>query len=155
MRRSDREITDPKEVEAFIEKEQIIRIGFCEEGDIYIVPVNYGYICENGNYAFFFHGAKAGRKYELAKAEPKVGFEMDGKYTLLEGESACEFSAAFQSVIGTGTLCLVSSKEEKIQGLNAIMKQTTGKAEWDYEDAMLEAVAVFRLDVEKMSCKAK
>lgn len=28
MRRSDREITDPKAIEAFIEKEQIIRIAF-------------------------------------------------------------------------------------------------------------------------------
>lgn len=80
---------------------------------------------------------------------------MDGNYTLLEEEIACKFSATFQSVIGTGTLCMVSSKEEKIKGLNAIMKQTTGRTEWDYEDAMLEAVAVFRLDVEKMSCKAK
>lgn len=155
MRRSDREITDPKAIEAFIEKEQIIRIAFYEEGDIYIVPVNYGYTCEDGNYSFYFHGAKEGRKYELAKVAPKVGFEMDGNYTLLEEEIACKFSATFQSVIGTGTLCMVSSKEEKIKGLNAIMKQTTGRTEWDYEDAMLEAVAVFRLDVEKMSCKAK
>ena len=155
MRRRDREITDPEAIEAFIEKEQIIRIAFCEDGDIYIVPVNYGYICENGKYTFFFHGAKAGRKYELATTEPKVGFEIDGKYTLLEGEIACSFSATFQSVIGTRTLCLVSSKEEKIQGLNAIMKQTTGKAEWSYEDSILEAVAVFRLDAEKMSCKAR
>ncbi|MBQ8822278.1 MAG: pyridoxamine 5'-phosphate oxidase family protein [Lachnospiraceae bacterium] len=155
MRRNDREITNQEAIEAFIAKEQILRIAFCEEGDIYIVPVNYGYTCENGRYTFFFHGAKAGRKYELAKSLPKVGFEIDGKYTLLEGESACEFSATFQSVIGTGTLCLVSDRDEKIQGLNAIMKQTTGKADWSYEDAMLEAVAVFRLDVEKMSCKAK
>ena len=155
MRRKDREITDSKRIDAFIAEEQILRVAFYDEGDIYIVPVNYGYSCENGNYTFFFHGAKAGRKYDLAKAEPKVGFEIDGKYKLLEGENACEFSAIFQSVIGTGTLCPVSSKEEKIQGLNAIMKQTTGKSEWAYEDTMLEAVAVFRLKVEKMSCKAK
>lgn len=155
MRRKDREISDSKMIDAFIAEEQIIRVAFYDEGEIYIVPVNYGYTCENGNYTFFFHGAKAGRKYDLAKVEPKVGFEIDGKYKLLEGENACEFSAIFQSVVGTGMLCLVSSKEEKRQGLNAIMKQTTGKTEWAYEDTMLEAVAVFRLKVEKMSCKAK
>lgn len=155
MRRKDREITDSKRINAFIAEEQIMRVAFYDEGDIYIVPVNYGYTCEDGDYTFFFHGAKAGRKYELAKSGSKVGFELDGKYTLLEGESACRFSATFQSIIGTGTLCPVSSKEEKIQGLNAIMKQTTGKTEWAYEDTMLEAVAVFRLKVAKMSCKAK
>ena len=62
---------------------------------------------------------------------------------------------AFQSVIGTGTVCLVEDSEEKIKGLNAIMKQTTSDTEWRYHQEMIEAVAVFRLDVEKLSCKAK
>ena len=35
------------------------------------------------------------------------------------------------------------------------MQQTTSKEEWDYSKEMLAAVAVFRLDVDKMSCKAK
>lgn len=155
MRRSDREVTDEKAIESFIAKEQILRVAFYDNGDIYIVPVNYGYSCENGKYTFYFHGAKAGRKYELSKAEPTVGFEIDGKYKLLEGGTACDFSAAFQSVVGTGKLCLVEDMEEKKTGLNAIMKQCTDKAEWNYDHKMTEAVAVFRLDVEKMSCKAK
>ena len=155
MRRNDREITDKQTIEAFIAEEQVLRIAFYDEGDIYIVPVNYGYDYENDAYSFYFHGAKAGRKYELSQSNPKVGFEIDGKYKLLEGEVACEFSATFQSVIGTGKLCLISDKEEKKRGLNAIMKQTSRKNGWSYEDAMLEAVAVFRLDVDKISCKAK
>lgn len=155
MRRSDREITDNSAIEAFIQKEQIIRIAFYDEEDIYIVPVNYGFRKEGDSYTFFFHGARAGRKYELAKASPKVGFEIDGRYELLEADVACDFSAKFQSVIGTGTLSLVEEKEEKIIGLNFLMKQTTNKTEWEYTDAMLDGVAVFRLDVEKMSCKAK
>lgn len=60
-----------------------------------------------------FHGAKAGRKFELSKSSPKVGFEIDGSYKLLENEIACDFSASFQSVIGTGRLSLVYDKEEK------------------------------------------
>lgn len=155
MRRNDREITDKEAIELFIAEEQILRIAFYDHGDIYILPVNYGYLCENDKYSFYFHGAKAGRKYELSKSEPKVGFEIDGKYKLLESETACDFSAAFQSVIGTGTLHLVDEKEEKKLGLNTIMKQTTKHANWNYQNGMLEAVAVFRLDVDKMSCKAK
>lgn len=155
MRRSDREITDKKIIESFIANEQILRVAFYDNGDIYIVPINYGYSYVNNKYSFYFHGAKAGRKFELSKCEPSVGFEIDGKYKLLESEIACDFSATFQSVIGTGTLHLVDDKEEKIKGLNAIMKQTTQKAEWNYDDKMIETVAVFRLDVDKISCKAK
>lgn len=154
MRRKDREITDTNTIETFIAKEQILRIAFYDAGDIYIVPINYGYSYDE-QYTFYFHGAKAGRKYELAKKTPKVGFEIDGDYTLQEGEMACDYSASFQSVVGTGTLSVVEDNAEKIKGLNAIMKQTTSKAEWDYSNEMLEAVAVFRLDVDKMSCKAK
>lgn len=155
MRRKDREITDANAIETFIKEEQILRVAFYDEGDIYIVPVNYGYICENGQYIFYFHGAKAGRKYELTQANPTVGFEIDGKYQLLEGDIACDYSAHFQSVVGTGRLSLIEDKETKTKGLNAIMRQTTGNVEWSYENEMLEAVAVFRLDVEKVSCKAK
>ena len=155
MRRKDREITDKSLIDAFLAREHILRIGFYDKGEIYIVPVNYGYSNIDHKYSFYFHGARAGRKYELAKAQPQVGFEIDGDYQLVEGVVACEYSAKFQSVIGTGTLCLVEDKEEKVRGLNAIMKQTTQKDVWEYEEEMLEAVAVFRLDVEKLSCKAK
>lgn len=154
MRRTDREITDEKRIEEFIAQEQILRIAFYDEGDIYIVPVNYGYLRDE-KYAFYFHGAKAGRKYELAKKSPSVGFEIDGNYQLLEGEEACDFSATFQSVIGTGVLSLVENIDEKVAGLNTIMRQTTAKEQWHYSEKMLNAVAVFRLDVEKLSCKAK
>lgn len=155
MRRKDREITDKKRIEEFIAEEQIMRIAFYDEGDIYIVPLNYGYLHTDNKCSFYFHGAKAGRKYELAKKEPIVGFEIDGNYKLLESEAACDFSATFQSVIGTGQLHLIENDDEKRKGFNAIMKQTTHKAEWNYSSEMVKAVAVFRLDVEKMSCKAK
>ena len=154
MRRKDREITDKIAIAEFIDREQILRIAFYDEGDIYIVPVNYGYLYDE-QYTFYFHGAKAGRKYEHAKKNPTVGFEIDGNYRLLESESACSFSAAFQSVIGTGDLFLVENKDEKIIALNAIMKQTTSETEWNYSDERLKAVAVFKLVVAKMSCKAK
>jgi hypothetical protein len=35
------------------------------------------------------------------------------------------------------------------------MKQISGNKEWTYSEEMINAVAVFKLDVEKMSCKAK
>lgn len=147
MRRSDREITDVKLIEAFIAKEQIMRIGFYDNGEIYIVPVNYGYTNDSGQFAFYFHGAKAGRKYELSKGSPNIGFEIDGNYELLEADIACDFSAKFQSVVGTGKISIVEVREEKIKGLNVLMRQTSGKAEWQYSEEMINAVAVYKVDV--------
>ena len=155
MRRSDREITDVKLIEAFIAKEQIMRIAFYDNGEIYIVPVNYGYTNDSGQYAFYFHGAKAGRKYELSKESPNIGFEIDGNYELLEADIACDFSAKFQSVVGTGKISIVEDRKEKIKGLNVLMRQTSGKTEWQYSEEMMNAVAVYKVDVNKISCKAK
>lgn len=155
MRRNEEAVTDEKQIEAFIAGEQILRVAFYDHGELYIVPVNYGYCMENGKYTFYFHGAKAGRKYELSQSEPAVGFEIDGKYLLVENELPCRFSASFQSVTGTGTVHLVLDREERRKGLNAIMRQVSGKGEWDYPEKALNTVAVFRLDVGKLSCKAK
>ena len=155
MRRSDREIADFNRIEKFISGQQIMRVAFYDDGDIYIVPINYGYEIIDGRYSFFFHGAKAGRKYELSKASPSVGFEIDGGYEVLEADTACDYSAKFQSVIGTGRLSIVDDMEEKKHGLDILMKQISGNKEWTYSEEMINAVAVFKLDVEKMSCKAK
>ncbi len=155
MRRNDREITDMKLIEDFISAEKIIRIGFCDNGEVYIVPVNYGYSVSEAGYTFFFHGAMAGRKYELAKKKPNVGFEIDGRFKLLEGENACNYSAKFQSVIGTGVLSLIENADEKKTALDCIMKQQTDRGEWEYSDEMINNTALFRVTVEQMSCKAK
>ena len=155
MRRSDREITDDKTINQFIDKENVIRIAFYDNGDIYIVPVNYGHCFEEGKHVFYFHGAKAGRKYELALKTPLVGFEIDGKFEILSADITCDYSAKFQSVIGSGKLSIVENETEKVNGLNTLMKHISGKSSWEYKPQMLEGVAVFKLEVIKMSCKAK
>ena len=155
MRRHDREITDKAEIECFISGEKILRVGFCDNGEVYIVPVNYGYTVDSGRYTFYFHGAKAGRKYELAKACPSVGFEIDGSYELIRAENACGHSAKYQSVIGNGTLSVITDADEKRAAFSSIMKQATDRAEWEYDDAVLERTALFKIEVKTMSCKAK
>ena len=155
MRRNDREITDNREIERFISGQQIMRVGIYDNGEVYIVPVNYGFKAENGVYTFYFHGACAGRKYELAKSKPRVGFEIDGGFSLLPAEKACGYSARYQSVIGSGVLSLVNDETEKTEALSCLMKQLTGKSGFTYDEAMLRATAVFRLEVARLSCKAK
>ena len=155
MRRRDREVTDHQAIEAFLRREQILRVAFYDQGDIYIVPVNYGFTCQDGSFTFYFHGAQAGRKYELSQQTPTVGFEIDGGYRPVAGDTACAFTAEFQSVIGTGVLRLLSDRQEKIAGLNAVMRQLSGRDGWDYLDAMVDSTAVYCLQAKTLSCKAK
>ena len=58
-------------------------------------------------------------------------------------------------MIGTGKLSVIEEETEKVHGLNILMKQISGKESWEYKPQMIEGVAVFKLEVAKMSCKAK
>ena len=153
MRRKDREIIDPIQIEDIIRRCTCCRVGFCDEGEVYIVPLNFGYEVKDNTYTFYFHGAKEGRKIDLIQKSPNVGFEMDTNYALNEADIACGHSARFQSVIGNGVMSIVSEIEEKKRGLSLLMAHNTGKEEWSFDDRMVSAVAVFKLEVTKISCK--
>lgn len=153
MRRRDREITDETKIEQIVAACDCCRLGFWDGGQVYIVPLSFGYEKENGDYIFYFHGAKEGRKIDLTRKCPQVGFEMDTNYLLHEADSACRHSCRFQSIIGNGTVSLVEDLAEKKKGLQLIMKKTTGKGDWELEENMVNGVAVIRLTVESISCK--
>lgn len=153
MRRKDREVTDPDKIRQIIKDSHCIRIGFVEEGQVYIVPLNFGFVETDGTYTFYFHGALQGRKMDLIKKSPLVGFELDANYKLQPGEMACDYTAAFQSIIGNGTMKLLETDQEKREGLQIIMNQYSDKKDWEFPDAMLKQVAVFTLQVTSLSCK--
>ncbi len=153
MRRKDREVTDPDKIREIISACNCLRMGFHDNGQVYIVPLNFGFIREGEDYTFYFHGAKEGRKIDLIRKSPNVGFEMDTNYLLKEGDTACGYSARFQSVIGNGTVSILEDPEDKRKGLLAIMEHNTGRAGWQFSDQALEAVCVFKLEVDSLCCK--
>lgn len=154
MRRTDREVKDAVKIDEIIEKCDCCRVGFCDDGEVYIVPMNFGYEATDGGYRFYFHGAKSGRKMDIVRKNPKVGFELDTNYSLKRGDIACNFSAFYQSVIGNGVICEVEDDEEKRRALELIFARTVGGHFIPvFDEDKLNAVAVLRLDVQKLSGK--
>lgn len=153
MRRSDREVTDPARIADIISRCACCRIGFNDGGEVYIVPLNFGCEVGDGRYVFYFHGAREGRKIDLIQRSPHVGFELDTNYALHEADAACGHSARFQSVIGNGVMSVVSEPEEKKRGLSLLMEHNTGKSGWSFDERRVDSVAVFKLEVTKLSCK--
>ena len=89
MRRSEREIRDPEAIRAVIAGCSCLRLGLYDDGEIYIVPVNFGYLDENGRDVFYFHGAAEGRKAALLRRSPRAGFEMDTDVRIAAAATAC------------------------------------------------------------------
>lgn len=153
MRRKDREITDANRIAEIISRCHCCRLAFCDSDAPYIVPLNFGYEQNGKQFVFYFHSASEGRKIELIRKGKPVGFELDTNYMLKEGETPCEYSASFQSVIGTGKVLLITDKKEKAYGLSQIMFHNTGKKEWEFPEKMLNGTAVFKLVVKEISGK--
>lgn len=153
MRRHDREITDPEKINRIISACRCCRLGLCDGGRPYVVPLNFGHTVENGRHVFYFHGAAEGRKVTLLRRTGWAGFELDTGYRLHPAGTACGHSAAFQSVIGGGRVTFLEEPEAKRRALNCIMAHNTGREDWDFSEEAVRAVCVYRLEAEELSCK--
>lgn len=153
MRRKDREVTDPVKIREIIAACDCCRLGLCDGDRAYIVPLDFGFVENQGRYGFYFHGAQEGRKIDLIRKTGWAAFEMDCGHEWVLGETAQQTTSRFQSVMGGGPVTLVETEEEKRRGLLAIMAHVTGRDRWEIGRAALEKTQVFRLDVEELTCK--
>lgn len=153
MRRTDREVTDPKELQAILDQCQVLRVGGQDEEGMFIVPVNFGYDLKDGKLTLYFHSAYQGRKADAFQKGGSVAFEMDCGFELKPAPAACGFSCAYSSIMGSGTIRMVLDPEEKVYGLNRVMAQLTGR-EWDMPAEAVERTAVFAIEAGHWTGKA-
>lgn len=153
MRRPKREIKDMQEICNVIDECTVCRLGLNDKGSIYIVPMNFGYICEERKLTFYFHSSKVGRKIEVLKKNPQVGLELDCRHGLMEADKPCSHSYYFASLIGEGTAQIVEDEGEKLDILKNIMKHQTGKDFDNFEEKWIQAVAVVKVELAQYRCK--
>ncbi len=153
MRRADRQITDDARIDGIIRACTCCRLGLCDEGQAYIVPLSFGFEHTDSGRFFYFHSAREGRKLDLLRRNPAVSFELDTGYQLHTAPTACGCSAGFQSVMGTGTVRFLTDGEERRHALLQLMRQLTGTDAWDFSDAALSQVCVLSLQVTSLTCK--
>ncbi|MCP1102308.1 nitroimidazol reductase NimA-like FMN-containing flavoprotein (pyridoxamine 5'-phosphate oxidase superfamily) [Aequitasia blattaphilus] len=155
MRRKDREVKDEKEIKRILDSLKICRLGLSGKEGVYIVPLNYGYEYQDGRLTLYFHSAKLGKKIEMLKENPAVGFEMDGEGQLVEGEIPCSYTYRYASIIGNGKGEIVEDEEEKKEGLRILMEAQTGKKFQleEFESKYVKAISVIKVAVDSFSCK--
>lgn len=149
MRRKDRKVVSKEGIEDIIEKAEVLRVAFANDNEPYIVPVNFGY----QNNTFYFHCASEGKKLEMIKNNSCVAFELEGNVELVKGEIPCEFTMAYESVLGTGTASIVYDTQEKIVGLNQIMKQYSEAEQFEYKKNLVKRILIVKIAVDEMTGK--
>jgi nitroimidazol reductase NimA-like FMN-containing flavoprotein (pyridoxamine 5'-phosphate oxidase superfamily) len=156
MRRKDREINDPGEKIALIARCKVCRLALCDGDAPYIVPLNFGYTYENNTLCLYFHGANEGRKLDILKKNNRACFELDCEHKLIEADRACGYGFAFASVVGFGAVEILETDEEKIHGLNVLMKHQTGRdTAFSYGEKDLRSVTVLRMTAAEFTGKQK
>jgi len=148
MRRKDRELTDRAEIDAIINQANVLHLALAEEDQPFVVPVFYAY---DGEF-LYFHSAKAGRKIEMLKRNPKVCFCISIDHGIIESDEPCDFEAKHRTVIGFGTASFVEEEAEKIAALDRIVARFTA-TNFTYPKANLKATAVLRIRIENLTGK--
>ncbi len=148
MRRKDREITAPAEIDAILNSERLMHLALSDNNIPFLVPVFYAY----DGVSIFFHSALAGTKIEILKRNNTVCFEISADHGILENEKACNFEAKHRTVIGFGKAVFVENEADKIKALDMIVARFSNK-KFDYPQANLNSVAVIRIDIESIKGK--
>lgn len=149
MRRKDKEIVDKAFIDKILTEAEVIRIAMVDEGNPYLVAMNYAYI----DGCVYMHSAKEGRKIDILKRKNEVAFQTDSGVELVMKEEACSCGIKYLSVVGTGKAIFIEDKAEKTKALDAIMTKYTGKTGFEYPEKMLEITMVIKVEIESLTGK--
>lgn len=153
MRRKEREIKDISELVKILSKTYVGTLSVSGGEYPYAVPLNFGFSENEGEFKVYFHCASEGKKIELIKKNPKVCFEVHTMEKITgEGESACVYSCAYESVIGFGCARELTSHNEKKDALIKIMENCTGR-EFDFNENQTRGVTVFEIAFREVTGK--
>ena len=154
MTRREQQVTDINEIIEILEKSKVVHVGMIDGAEPYVVPMNYGYLLEDGKLTIYLHGARRGRKIDAIKTNPKVFYEMCCDITPFEGEVACKYGITYASIMGRGLATLVEDVEEKKKALSILMKTQTGK-DFQFEDKLTTVVSIIKIDTLEFTAKKR
>lgn len=124
MRRADREVTEPQQIDAIIATCKIVSLAYTDAEGITIVPLNFRYVfdAESNHLTLYFHGSATGRKMDAVKAANNalpMAFEMATDCEVVEGRTLCNWGEAFKSIVGNGTASIIDDLDEARQARTA------------------------------------
>lgn len=151
MRRANREIQSIEEIEQILLESKVCRLAMVDDGKPYIVPLNYGY----KDHILYFHCAREGRKVDILKKNNVVCFEVDTDLVVVGGESACDYTAKYRSVIGMGKAYFVEDQEEMKSGLDILMQQyvKNGPITFEYSQSNMMHIFLMKVMIDEMTGK--
>jgi nitroimidazol reductase NimA-like FMN-containing flavoprotein (pyridoxamine 5'-phosphate oxidase superfamily) len=155
MRRTDRELRDPAEIQAILQKADVCNLALADNNTPYLVTMNFG-LRLSAPLALYFHCAHEGRKIDILRRNNRVcfGANVDREYFQSETGTSCGYSMRFRSVVGSGRVFFVTDLCEKEEALSLITDHYA-PGTYRFSDDRVARTTVLRLDVEEISGKQR
>ena len=152
MTRRERQVTDETKIRHILDTAKVLRLGLAVNNEPYVVPMNYGYVMENGTLTLYLHSALRGKKLDMIRANPNVFVEMDCDHVPFEGDVACKYGLSYSSIMGRGKAYILEDVAEKQMALSLLMKTQTD-LNFSFAEKMASVVAIIRIDVQEFTAK--
>lgn len=149
MRRLDKIVIDSKVINQILNESDLCRIGMVDDGEAYVVPVNYAH--HDG--CLYFHSAKQGRKIDILKRSQTITFEITFLSQVQTGAKACNWTTRYRSAMGRANVLFVHDYDEKVKALDIIMQKYGAVGAQQYDRVMVDSVAILKLPIISLTAK--
>jgi nitroimidazol reductase NimA-like FMN-containing flavoprotein (pyridoxamine 5'-phosphate oxidase superfamily) len=154
MRRREKEIRNQEVLEELLRSAPVCRIGLApgalvDDGEYpYVVPVHF--VHDGG--LIYIHSARAGRKIESLRRNPRVCVEIDEFLGLKTADKACDYGTRFRSLVAFGRARIVEEGGEKRRALQLLMEKYAGRS-FDFSEREIERVAIIEIRIVEVTGK--
>jgi uncharacterized protein len=149
VRRKDREITDPNEMQQVLKATKFVTVALCMDNEPYLVSLSHGYdVTKN---CLYFHCASEGKKLVYQKANNKVWGQAVLDFGVTE---ECDY--AYTSVHFSGKMHLIEDLSEKQHAMEVLVRQVSLEPETklaNIKGERLSSITMGRIDIDYMSGK--
>ena len=149
MRKTRLEIKDQKVLDEILAKAIICRVAMMDGKLPYIVPFNYGY--RDG--CIYIHSAPEGKKLDLIRKNKQVCFEVEDEIEILEGKQACSWTTRYRSIVGYGSMEILTDDQSKQEGLEIIMAQHGAPQLVSFDQGNMKRMVILKLSISSLSGK--
>ncbi len=149
MRKTNQEITEKKVLDEILTQSRICRIAMIDHGLPYLLPFNYGYQSN----CIYIHTATVGKKLDILRNNPIVCFEIELTAEVISDETACKWATRYRSVIGNGHIDIISDFDQKILGLEIIMKHNGAPPPYVFESGHIDSLVILKLNIDTITGK--
>jgi len=148
VRRQDKAITELSNIEDILTSGNVCQLAVTADPAPYIVTLNYAY----RDNTLYFHSASEGRKIDLIRLSPTVGFSISIDMGVIKNQLPCDWSNRYRSVVGHGVVKFIDTLKEKRQVLDLIMSLYS-EEQYTFPENILQNTSVYSLEITDMTAK--